>query len=377
MIFLRIYNYNVELIFIIMEIEKLTKDIRQKTFKKKKPKTPEQVGASWYNDDLSYSGVHKTLFIILPTSGCFWAVGDSGGCTMCSYVSDCTLEPINPDKILEIFNNHLKRHPLYEEDEISVKLFASGSFLNPYELPKDARDEILKTLMGIGNVREIIVESRPEYIKEEYIDEIFNIIGDTLFEISIGLETSNDNTRLKKINKGFTSADFEESVNLIQNIAESKGYNLKSKAYIFIKPILISESQAIEEAIETAKYCEKIGVNRISFCPATIHSGTLIEHLWRKHSYQPPWIWSCVEVINTVRREINIPSLLDTSGFGSRRGPYNCKKCNKDLKHEIISANLTQSIIDYDCECKREWLAEIKNCDMNFSTVKIKHIELY
>ena len=43
----------------------------------------------------------------------------------------------------------------------------------------------------------------------------------------------------------------------------------------------------------------------------------------------------------------------------------------------IIDCNLTQSIIEYDCECKDEWLAEVKNSDMNQSTVKIKHITLY
>lgn len=59
--------------------------------------------------------------------------------------------------------------------------------------------------MDLGNVHEIVVESRAEYVKEEYIDEITDIIGDTLFEISMGLETSNDYTRLKKINKGFNS----------------------------------------------------------------------------------------------------------------------------------------------------------------------------
>ena len=326
-----------------MEIENLTKDIRQRAFERKEPKTPEQVGASWYNDDLTYDGVAKTLFIILPTPGCAWALGDSGGCTMCSYVSDCTLEPIDTDTILRIFNDHLSRHPISEEEKISVKLFASGSFLNPYELPKDARDEILKTLMGLGNVTEIIVESRPEYVKEEVLDEIFEIIGDTLFEVSIGLETSNDYTRLKKINKGFTRDDFENAVKLMQNLKNTKGYNLKTKAYIFVKPILVSEAQAIEEAVE----------------------------------YQPPWIWSCVEIINTVRDELDIPALLDTSGFGSRRGPYNCKKCNKDLKHMIIANNLTQTKIEYDCECRQEWLAEINNSNMNSSTVEIKHIPLY
>ena len=129
--------------------------------------------------------------------------------------------------------------------------------------------------------------------------------------------------------------------------------------------------------IKTAEYCDSIGVDRLSFCPATIHGGTLIERFWRKGAYQPPWIWSCIEIINTVRSKLDISSLLDTSGFGSRRGPYNCKKCNKDLKHLIIAKNLTQELIEYDCECKSEWLAEINNADMNYSNVEIKHLPLY
>ena len=206
-----------------------------------------------------------------------------------------------------------------------------------------------------------------------YID----IIGDTLFEISMGLETSNDYTRLKKINKGFTLDDFNKAVSLIQKLNSKKGYNLKSKAYIFVKPILLNEKEAIDEAIETARYCADHNVDRVSFCPATIHGGTLIERMWRKGAYQPPWIWSCIEIINTVRKELNIPALLDTSGFGSRRGPYNCKKCNKDLKHMIIANNLTQTPIDYDCDCKNKWLAEVNNADMNKSAVPVKHLPLY
>ncbi|MCQ2971967.1 MAG: archaeosine biosynthesis radical SAM protein RaSEA [archaeon] len=360
-----------------MEIEKLTKEIRNRSFERKKDKTPEQVAASWYNNDLKYSGIGKTLFCILPTPGCSWALGESGGCTMCSYVSDCTLELIDTETILRIFNEHYNRFPISEEEgKKAIKLFASGSFLNPYELPKDARDEMLTKLANEDNIDEIVVESRPEYVTEEVLDEIFNIIGDKLFEISMGLETSNDETRLKKINKGFTCQDFENAISIIKK-ARDKGYNVKAKAYIFVKPILISEAEAIEEAIETARYCEKVGVDRLSFCPATIHAGTLIERLWRKGAYQPPWIWSAVEIINTVRKEINLPALLDTSGFGSRRGPYNCKKCNKELKHKIIECNLTQSIIEHDCECKGQWMGEVNNSDMNKSKTHIKHIPLY
>ena len=135
--------------------------------------------------------------------------------------------------------------------------------------------------------------------------------------------------------------------------------------------------EAIEEAVETGNYCEKIGVDRVSCCPATIHKGTLIERLWRRGAYNPPWIWSTVEVINRIRENIDIPSFMDTSGFGSRRGPYNCKKCNKELKHKIIDSNLDQSQIQHECECKSDWLADVKFSELNNSKTTIKHLPLY
>ena len=200
-----------------MEIRELTKEIRDRSIEYAKPKELDRLSASWYQEDLLYSGKGKTIFLILPTPGCSWALGPSGGCTMCSYISDCYLKPIETDKIIELFEKELNRWPFKEDyengDKIAIKLFASGSFLNPDELPKEARDYILQKLADMDEISEIVVESRPEYVKMEVLDEIFNIIGDKLFEISIGLETSNEKTRLNKINKGFNNKTFEKAIN--------------------------------------------------------------------------------------------------------------------------------------------------------------------
>lgn len=367
--------------FKTMEIRELTKEIRDNAIERTKPKDLEYLATSWYQEDLLYSGKGKSIFLILPTPGCSWALGPSGGCTMCSYIHDCYLKPIETDKIIELFQNQLNRHlEEVKEDfdngeKIAIKLFASGSFFNPEELPIKARDQILKIISNTNEISEVIVESRPEYITSKRISEICEILNGKLFEISIGLETVNEETRLEKINKGFTTETFKKAINLIRE-AKSE-YNIKSKAYIFVKPILVSESEAIKEAIDTANFVEEIGVDRISCCPATIHKGTVIERLWRRGSYQPPWIWSTVEIINTIRENVKIPALMDTSGFGSKRGPYNCKKCNKDLKHKIISSNLTQTQIHHDCACKKEWEAEIKFNNLTQSKTNKKHLPLY
>jgi archaeosine synthase beta-subunit len=368
----------------IMEIQQLTKDIRDSYLERIKIKPLEKLASSWYQEDLLYEGVGKSLFLIIPTPGCSWALGDAGGCTMCSYISDCTLETIDKNLIIELFQKELNKHIAEIKSDgqdipIAIKLFASGSFLNPQEVPKEARNIILNILSEIDEIKEIIIESRPEYVNENVLKEIFSIIGNKLLEVSIGLESQNDSIREEKINKGFTKKDFEKAVQLITKIDNNieNNYSAKSKAYIFVKPILTSEKEAIDEALATAKYCEEVGVNRISFCPATIHKGTLIERLWRKGSYQPPWIWSVIKIINESRSKLSIPTFMDTAGFGSRRGPYNCKKCNKDLKHKILSSNIKQTIIeDYECECKARWVSEIESNNLNRSKTATKHLPL-
>ncbi|MGL4670020.1 MAG: archaeosine biosynthesis radical SAM protein RaSEA [Methanobacteriaceae archaeon] len=360
-----------------MEIKDLTKEIRERSIERMKKRPVEKLSASWYQEDLLYSGVGNNIFIIIPTPGCSWALGESGGCTMCSYIADCAIDEIESDTVVELFKKELAKYD-NETGTTGIKLFASGSFLNPAEIPITARNEILEILAIRNDIKEIVIESRPEYINETVINDVFNIIGNKLFEISIGLESSDDDIRDNKINKGFSKADFEKAINTIKSMKSQ--YNIKSKAYILVKPILVDENEAIKTAIDTAKYCEELGVDRVSFCPVTIHKGTLIENLWRKGAYNPPWIWTTIEIITQVRKEVNIPSFMDTSGFGSRRGPYNCKKCNSDLKNLIIESNLSQSVnelSDFDCECKSKWIGEKKSYKLNNSKTPIKTLPLY
>jgi radical SAM enzyme (TIGR01210 family) len=283
-------------------------------------------------------------------------------------VSDSPLEKVEPDLLVDIFKKAIGKHEITEKTV--VKIFASGSFLNPDEIPRSARDEILNILRDEESVEEVVVESRPEFITEEVLKECCKALGNKIFEIGIGLETSNDYTREKKINKGFSKKDFESAVKIITDTKLE--CDVRAKAYIFVKPILTSEKDAIEEAVKTAEYAESVGASRISFCPATIHKDTLMEQLWRGGSYQPPWIWSIMEIIKRVRGSLEIPIIMDTAGFGSRRGPYNCKKCNSQLKSMIIESNLEQIIPeDLDCECKEKWKSEIEFSNITRSTTNL------
>ncbi len=355
-------------------IEELVLKIRRKAIKRFKKKSAEDLATTWSQEDLLYSGKGKAIFMILPTWGCSWALSESGGCTMCSYISDSLLEHINPNTLIKIFKDLISRHKIKEKT--AVKIFTSGSFLNPHEFPPDARNFILEYLNNIKEVEEIVIESRPEYVKKDVLMECCPRIPNKILEVSIGLETADDYIRKYKINKGFRRKDFEKAIQIIKDL--KRDFKIKSKVYILVKPILTSEKEAIEDAIKSAIYAEDMGIDRISFCPSTIHRGTLMEELWKRGSYRPPWIWSLVEIINTTREQLNIPSIMDTSGFGTPRGPYNCKKCNSRLKKLIIESNLSQKPVPWiKCDCYRRWVAEKESGDFTRSANTIKYQTYY
>lgn len=367
-----------------MKVQTINKQIREHSIEniknkrdRKKDKKPLQAyAASWANKDRLYDCVGYTIFIVLPTSGCEWAT-KSGGCTMCSYIADSPLCEIDDNELIEIFDNEWKKQlektDISSHENVAVKLFVSGSFLNTNEVDEKVQEHIFNEFNKYDNIKEVIVESKPEYIDEDSLKRLGSIISDKIFEIGIGVETLNEDTRLNKINKGITNESFEKSVNIINNIKE---YDIRAKAYLLVKPILLPEKKAIQESIDSAKYAKEVGVKRLAYCPATVHAGTLMDYLWKRGSYNPPWIWSTIEIIKQVRKNVDIPMIMDTAGFGTRRGPFNCKKCNSKLKELIIESNLKQEfpkeLEEFTCECKSKWEADLEFEDVLNTTTNPK-----
>jgi radical SAM enzyme (TIGR01210 family) len=353
-------------------LDNILPEIRRKALKRIDKKLPSELAASWSGDDLLYSGLGRTIFIVLPTPGCAWALAGSGGCSMCSYIADSPLQEVSSEELVEIFKNQLERQ-IQKQDikgPTAIKIFVSGSFLNKEEIPEEAQNEIFKIINQYNDIEEVVVESRPEYVNEEVLKSCCTLIPDKIFEVAMGLESADDNIRLMRINKGFTREDFEKAMDVINRLKID--FKVRGKVYLLVKPVLTSESESIEDAVKSAQYAEKVGVSRISFCPSTIHKGTLMEILWRRGAYQPPWIWSAIEIIHRVRNSVQIPVIMDTAGFGTRRGPYNCKKCNSKLKDAIIKSNINQTIPEeFDCECKNKWIADIKYSEKTRSTTNL------
>ena len=307
---------------------------------------PTRPVAVWSSQDLLGGRPVKSLTIILRTVGCQW-----NRCAMCGYASEGA--PATSEDLIVQFNAAMKK--LSGEDRV-VKIYTSGSFLDPLEMPEEARAKILVDLQSRG-IEKLVIESRPEYITSARVEECLSMI-DT--EFAIGLETANDLIRQKIIKKGFTFQDF---VDAAKTVHDQDG---KVKAYLLLKPPFLSEGEAIRDAISSAKAAGR-HADLLSLNLCNIQRGTLVERLWERGEYRPPWLWSAVEVL----KNVSDPIICDPVGAGARRGPHNCGECDDAIAKAIGSHDLTQDpeiFADLDCKCKAVWQKMVELEEQTFGT---------
>lgn len=281
---------------------------------------------SWFTEEVVQGDVVTALNVVIPTRGCSW-----NKCTMCSYSLGIQEEPF-----LEDFAQ------LMEKDFDKIKIFTSGSFLDTQELPVSVREDILDDIKERG-VKEITIETRPEYAKDAL--SVQKYLGNIVVEVAIGLESSNDRILQFCINKGFLYKDFITAVNALKS--------LKIKAYLLIKPPFLTEYEAIEDAVTSAHMIADM-VDVISFNPVAIHKKTVLEYLWRTGNYSPPWLWSVVEVLNRCAH-LSPHLICHPVAVGKGRGVKNCRNCTARVAQKIREFSLDNERISHHCTCEKEW----------------------
>lgn len=284
---------------------------------------------------------------------------------MCGYVYDSAQKPPSHDELMKQFGNAMSR---CKDEEFILKIFTSGSFLDDGEIDAATRKEMLSRLGADERVKKVIAETRPEYVTRKKVSESMASLGKR-FEMAMGLETSNDVIRKDCINKGFTFSDFVTA----SNNAKKEGATVK--AYLMLKPPFLPEGIAMNDMVQSindaSPYSGTISVNLCN-----VQKGTLVEEMFERGDYRPPWLWSAVEVLKK-GKDSNPETILmsDPVGAGSARGPHNCGECDKDVAEAIRNFSLTQDtrVFDnLDCECKELWKKVVELEDFTFGASLVK-----
>ncbi|MCK4365002.1 MAG: archaeosine biosynthesis radical SAM protein RaSEA [Thermoplasmatales archaeon] len=308
-------------------------------------KDPKKLVGCWSEKDVLDNKIVDAFVIIFRTKGCSWAL--ESGCSMCGYFNDSMWDEVSDNDLLTQFDTAMNKY----SGQKFVKIFTSGSFLDDEEVRSKVRKQILSKLAETAD--KVSVESRPEYITDKKISEIKKNFKSKIFEVGVGLETANDITRERCLNKGFTFDDYKKAVKTL------KKYSVKLKTYILVKPPFLTEKESLEDAINTVEKIKKI-TDTISFNPTNVQRNTLVNYLWQRKKYRPPWLFSIVEILKESKKIA--PDVLikcDIAGGGGIRGAHNCKDCDRQYIKAIEDFSLNQDIKvfqDLDCDCKDKWL---------------------
>ena len=119
---------------------------------------------------------------------------------------------------------------------------------------------------------------------------------------------------------------------------------------------LLTESAAIEDAVSSALFADGFS-DEISVNPLNVQHGTMVERLWKKGEFRPPWIWSLFEVFRQLSGKVGARVISSPSGGGSQRGVHNCGQCDRSALDAIERFNFSQDISDLNvsCGCIEKW----------------------
>lgn len=289
----------------------------------------------------------KYGFILLP-GGCKWALEDNGRCTFCEFqefvdelVGDLV---ISHDEFMAIFNAGFATM----HDSKMLNVFTAGSFLNPGEIPM-ATQALMAQAVADSEITEILrVESRVQYIVEDTVAPLVNILGsqDKTLDIAIGFETQDDILRNKSLRKGMSRKGF------IRAVETSKRLGARVSAYVMLMPVEMEEGHALKECIDSIRFAFECGVDEVL--------------LQARYSHYPetrcPKLWSIIKVLRET-------SSLGPVMLGRWEGelpepvvwPKNCDVCTplimpvlEQWRSDLDPAHLSDDNLP-DCSCKKAW----------------------
>lgn len=312
---------------------------------------PDRPVSIWREKDRLRGFPETTMVAIFKTTGCSWYRFSS--CSMCGYFNDVSSEirSENLRRQIDILSDSL-------EEVKTLKIFTSGSFLDPQEFPLDARDYFFRKISG--KVEKLLVESRTEYITESNISYLKDY--GIPIRIAIGLESANDEIMRNSINKGSTYSKYVKAAEAVKRM----GYELRT--YLLFKPLFLSEEDSIADMIDSvaksAPYSADVSVN-----PMNIQKNTMVEHMWKKGLYRLPRLWSLARILLETRG-LGTQVVSYPTGGNKERGIHNDSP-DPELLQIIYEASLNQDFRElekyYNSADRKEYMASLAAERVNLS----------
>src|SRR6266516_2786749 len=168
-------------------------------------------------------------------------------------------------------------------------------------------------------------------------------------EIALGLESTNDRVLRFAVNKVWGLKEHAHAAQL----AHATGATVKT--YLLIKPPFLTEREAIEDAVRSGHEADPHS-DTVSFNPVNVQSRTIVDRLFRRGEYRPPWLWSVVDVLERTQ-DLKAHVKSHPTAGGRARGAHNCGSCDRAVVNAIeeFSLGLRRDFRDLSCSCQDVW----------------------
>lgn len=285
--------------------------------------------------------------------------------------------PVSPSEVGRVFGAVFTGNDL--ADIHRLELYVSGSFFDDEEVSFNSRREIVR-LVEETQIEEVLLESRPEFITQNNLKALGDIIDPRRITVGVGVETMDDRVR-KRLSKGFSTKDFVKSLSRIARA----GMNFQ--AYLLLNPPAINnDKKAIIDIVDGSE--KLISLTKKMNCPLILaiqpyfiaKGSAVAEDPSKLDGVRPPWLYTIaltLRLLNDLRsREApnlqiilgnevdNVDTVLVPSNYTADGSVC---ACTERMRQYLPGINISQEkmeqsvheILESPCDCRRVWENEI------------------
>jgi radical SAM enzyme (TIGR01210 family) len=276
-----------------------------------------------------YGKIEDTGIIFLTNRECPYR------CLMCDLWKNTTDNSVPPGVIPSQIEWALKQMSGVKH----LKLYNSGSFFDGRAIPVKDYESIASLL---DDFETVIVESHPGMVSEKCLH--FRDMLTPELEVAMGLETVHPEI-LRYLNKRMTVEDFKNSAGFLSK------HGIRSRAFILLRPPLLSEKEGIYWAERSIDFALNSGVECCTVIPVRAGNG-IMDLLMKKEDFALPDIHS-LETVLEYGIGLNagrvFADVWDLQLFSA------CNKCIGKRTDRLIEMNLRQEVLNpIECECKNQ-----------------------
>lgn len=258
--------------------------VRNIRFDSADPREPRSVNL--YFDHYRGEPIYRAV-AYLSNSGCEWS-RKTGGCTMCGTKNSALRSAISDDEFfsqLAIIRHHIEEFNASLDVPVkTLHIYNDGFFFNDGEISPRAREAIYQLARSLKMQKLVVETNGMDIVRDDrgknYLGKAVEQLGDTEFEITLGIESANPLVRAL-YNKPDSSEDVKKSLEIIRR----KG--AIAKGYVLIKGPMLTEAEAYEDCVATIHTLKKWSNGerfRVEFQPVCLLPNTLHEYL---HKLKP------------------------------------------------------------------------------------------